>query len=212
MQLKSSSFGDGAAIPGEFAFAVINPTNHISLSNNRNPHLVWSEVPKDTKSFLLICYDSDVPSRSDDVNKEGREIPSSLPRIKFFHWILLDIPASAREIRAGSQSDGVVPHGKSGPSAPGGLRHGINDYTTWFAGDTAMRGVYYGYDGPGPPWNDARVHHYIFTLYALDVSRLEVHGNLSGGNVTAAIAGHVLAEASLTGTYTLNPTLQHLGG
>jgi Raf kinase inhibitor-like YbhB/YbcL family protein len=208
MQLKSRSFSDGAAIPCEFAFAVINPASHISLSRNRNPDLVWSQVPKETKSFALICYDSDVPSRSDDVNKEGREIPVSLPRIKFFHWLLLDIPASAREIRAGCQSDGVVPHGKSGPTAPGGLRHGMNDYTSWFAGDAAMRGDYYGYDGPCPPWNDARVHHYVFTLYALDVSHLEVRGNLSGGNVTAALAGRVLEEASLTGTYTLNPNLQ----
>jgi Raf kinase inhibitor-like YbhB/YbcL family protein len=188
---------------------VINPTSHISLSRNRNPDLVWSEVPKETKSFALICYDSDVPSRSDDVNKEGREIPASLPRVKFFHWLLLDIPASAREIRAGSQSDCVVPRGKSGPIAPGGLRHGINDYTSWFAVDAAMRGQYYGYDGPGPPWNDARVHHYVFTLYALDVPHPEVQGDLSGENVTAAIAGHVLAVAGLIGTYTLNPNLQH---
>ena len=34
-----------------------------------------------------------------------------------------------------------------------------------------MRGDYHGYDGPCPPWNDGILHHYVFTLYALDVAR-----------------------------------------
>ena len=71
-----------------------------------------------------------------------------------------------------------------------------------------MRGDYYGYDGPCPPWNDLRLHRYVFTLYALDVSHVEVDGDLTGPNARLAIAGHVLAQASLTGTYTLNPRVQ----
>jgi Raf kinase inhibitor-like YbhB/YbcL family protein len=208
VQLKSRSFSEGAAIPGEFAFAVIDPDSHVSLSRNRNPHLAWSEVPEGTKSFVLICHDYDVPSRGDDVNQAGREVPASLPRVDFFHWLLMDIPAAAREIPAGSHSDGVTPRGKPGPAAPDGLRHGINDYTSWFAGDAGMGGDYYGYDGPCPPWNDALVHHYVFTLYALDVPGLAVRDGLTGANVRAALAAHVLAEAKLTGTYTLNPRLR----
>jgi hypothetical protein len=68
-----------------------------------------------------------------------------------------------------------------------------------------MEGIYYGYDGPAPPWNDAIVHHYVFTLYALDIPYLQVRGELTGANVQAALAGHALAEATLTGTYSLNP-------
>jgi Raf kinase inhibitor-like YbhB/YbcL family protein len=205
MQLTSSSFVDGAPIPVEFAFARIDPEHHFALSGNRNPHLAWLDAPAGVQSFALICHDGDVPSRGDDVNQEGREVPASLPRVDFFHWILLDIPASAREIAAGSQSDGVTARGKAGPEAPGGGRHGINDYTSWFAGDPDMKGVYYGYDGPAPPWNDALLHHYDFTLYALDTPRLEVGGELTGAAVRAALEGHVLAEARLTGVYTLNP-------
>ena len=208
MQLKSHSFPDGAAIPGEFAFAVVDPKTHVSLSKNRNPQLAWSDVPTVTKSFAIICHDPDVPSRGDDVNKEDREIPASLPRVDFFHWLLLDIPPSVHEIAAGSQGDGVVSRGKPGPRAPHGLRHGINDYTGWFANDANMKGNYYGYDGPCPPWNDSIVHHYIFTVYALDVPQLDVRGDLTGANVRAALAGHVLAQAHLTGTYTLNPRLR----
>jgi Raf kinase inhibitor-like YbhB/YbcL family protein len=208
MQLKSHSFNDGAAIPGEFAFAVVDPKTHVSLSKNRNPHLIWSDAPAVTKSFAVICHDPDVPSRGDDVNKEDREIPASLPRVDFFHWLLLDIPPSVHELAAGSQGDGVVPRGRPGPQAPHGLRHGINDYTGWFANDANMKGNYYGYDGPCPPWNDSIVHHYVFTVYALDVPRLDVRGDLTGANVRAALAGHVLAQAHLTGTYTLNPRLR----
>jgi Raf kinase inhibitor-like YbhB/YbcL family protein len=102
----------------------------------------------------------------------------------------------------------VVARGKPGPAAPGGLRHGINDYTAWFAGDAAMQGDYYGYDGPCPPWNDALLHHYVFTVHAIDVAALKVEGTLSGANVRAALQGHVLASASITGTYSLNPALQ----
>jgi Raf kinase inhibitor-like YbhB/YbcL family protein len=208
MQLTSKSFSDGAPIPGEFAFAVIDPVNHIALSTDRNPQLAWSNVPEGTKSFALICHDPDVPNRVDDVNKEGREIAESFPRDPFFHWVLLDIPATAREIPAGSHSDRITAKGKPGPAAPGGTRHGLNDYTKWFAGDENMGGDYYGYDGPCPPWNDLRLHHYVFTLYALDVPHVDVRGDLTAANARLAIAGQVLAQASLTGTYTLNPRVQ----
>jgi Raf kinase inhibitor-like YbhB/YbcL family protein len=207
MHLTSSSFFDGAPIPEEFAFARIDPANHVALSRNRNPHLAWSDAPAGTQSFGLVCHDCDVPSRGDDVNQAGREVPRSLPRVDFFHWILLDIPATTRQIEAGRHSDGVTPRGKNRPDVPDGLRHGLNDFTSWFATDADMRGLYYGYDGPAPPWNDAMYHHYNFDLYALDVPRLDVAGDLTGAAVRAALEGHVLAEARLTGVYTLNPRL-----
>jgi Raf kinase inhibitor-like YbhB/YbcL family protein len=208
MKLTSDSFKDGAAIPGEYAFAVIAEKGHVALSGNRNPQLAWTDVPKGTESFVLIVHDPDVPSKGDDVNQEGREVPADLPRVNFYHWILVDIPASVSEIAAGSQSDGVTPHGKRGPAAPDGMRHGINNYTQWFASDPAMEGDYFGYDGPCPPWNDSIVHHYVFTLYALDVEAVAVDGELTAESVRAAMKGHVLAEASLMGTYTLNPRVK----
>ncbi len=42
----------------------------------------------------------------------------------------------------GRHSDGNTPKGKPGPAAPGGMRHGLNDYTKWFAGDKNMGGDY----------------------------------------------------------------------
>ncbi|KHN56466.1 YbhB/YbcL family Raf kinase inhibitor-like protein [Pectobacterium fontis] len=208
LQLFSHSFQDGDAIPGQFAFAVPDEQAHLALSSNHNPHLGWRGAPQGTQSFVLICHDPDVPSRGDDVNQEGREVSASLPRVDFHHWLLLDIPASVSEIPAASHSEGITPRGKSGPTAPDGLRHGINDYTAWFASDEQMKGTYFGYDGPCPPWNDTLTHHYIFTLYALATPALAIEGELNGANVRAALANvPVLAEAKLTGLYTLNPTL-----
>ncbi|MDB6141066.1 MAG: phosphatidylethanolamine-binding family protein [Pseudomonas sp.] len=209
MKLTSSSFQEAGVIPGEFAFAVVAPVGHVALSSNRNPDLSWQDVPAGTKSFALICHDPDVPSQGDDVNQEGREVPSTLARVDFFHWTLIDIPADLRHIAAGSHSESVIPCGKSGPDVAGwsGMAHGLNDYTGWFAGDAAMGGDYHGYDGPCPPWNDSLVHHYIFTLYALDTEILAVQGTLTGHTARAALEGHVLASATLTGTYSLNPRL-----
>ena len=207
MKLWSDSFADGARIPGEFAFAVIDPATHVRLSSNRNPHLAWRDAPAGTKSFALICHDPDVPSRPDDVNQEGREIPATLPRVEFFHWALADLPASTSKVDAGGQSAAVTPRGKAGPDAYGGLRHGVNDYTGWFAGDADMGGDYYGYDGPCPPWNDSILHHYVFTVYALDVARAPVEGRFTGAQLRQAIEPHVLGQASITGVYTLNPRL-----
>jgi len=103
----------------------------------------------------------------------------------------------------------VVPKGKPGPQAARGARQGLNGYTQWFANDKLMAGEYFGYDGPCPPWNDELVHRYVFTLYALDLKRCPVSGSFTGPDVLAAIKGHVLESAMLTGTYSLN--LAHHG-
>jgi Raf kinase inhibitor-like YbhB/YbcL family protein len=207
MKLESASFGDNQRIPGAYAFAVPHATDHVTLSSNRNPQLAWSGAPAGTKSFVLICHDRDVPSKGDDVNKEGRSVPASLPRVDFYHWLLVDIPANMSAIAEAEFSDGITARGKPGPETKYGARHGLNDYTAWFAGDKDMGGNYFGYDGPCPPWNDEIVHHYVFTVYALDSARCAVSGVFTGAEVLKAIEGHVLAKASLTGTYALNPKL-----
>jgi Raf kinase inhibitor-like YbhB/YbcL family protein len=207
MQLSSNSFADGQRIPGDYSFCTPDPARHVCLGSNRNPQLAWSGAPEGAKSFVVICHDPDVPSKGDDVNQEGRTVPASLPRVDFFHWVLVDLPASLSSIAEGEFSSEVTPRGKSGPGAAHGARQGINDYTAWFAGDHDMSGDYYGYDGPCPPWNDEIVHHYVFTVYALDIERLPLDGRFGGAEVRAAMAGHILAQASLTGTYTLNPAL-----
>ena len=208
MRLTSRSFVNNKKIPAEFAFCAPDPRSHATLSKNVNPHLQWQDVPVNAKSLTLICHDPDVPSKPDDVNKEGRTISAQLPRVNFFHWLLVDLPATTLQIRPGEFASGVKPRGKPGPESLYGTRQGLNDYTAWFASDKEMAGNYFGYDGPCPPWNDTIPHHYIFTVYALDIARCPVAGAFKGPEVLEAIKGHVIAQAALTGLYTLNPNLK----
>ena len=208
MKLWSDSFKDGAKIPTPFAFCKIDGATHAAMSDNRNPHLAWSDLPENTRSLVLICHDYDVPSKGDDVNQEGKTVPADLPRVDFYHWVLVDLPAGIHSISEGEFSCGITARGKNGPEALHGSRQGINDYTAWFAGDKDMEGDYYGYDGPCPPWNDAIPHHYVFTLYALDVEKLPLAGRFTGQDVLAAMKGHILDQASITGVYSLNPEIE----
>ncbi|MBS0447440.1 MAG: YbhB/YbcL family Raf kinase inhibitor-like protein [Proteobacteria bacterium] len=210
MKVWSDSWANGERIPARFAAGKLEGAGPV-FSDNLNPHLAWSEVPAGTRSFALICHDFDVPSRGDDVNRTDREVPAELPRVDFFHWVLIDLPATLSEIAEGAFSRGFTARGKPGPAvAVPGLdqaRQGINDYTGWFAGNAEMAGDYYGYDGPFPPFNDSLVHHYVFTLYALSTARADVGARFTGADVRQAIYPHVLAEGTHSGTYTLNRRL-----
>jgi Raf kinase inhibitor-like YbhB/YbcL family protein len=208
MRLSSSSFDDGAPIPSQYAFCAPDPRSHVTLGPNQNPHLAWIDVPVGTRSFALLCHDPDVPSRGDDVNKEDRTVPASLARVDFFHWVLVDLPPAVVGVNVGEFASGVVARGKPGPRAPHEARHGVNDYTGWFASDHDMSGDYYGYDGPCPPWNDEIAHRYVFTVFALDVERVALEGRFDGHQARKAIEGHVLAQASITGRYALNPDVK----
>jgi len=205
MKLQSNDLEDGAPIDPRFAFGRPDDDEHMRLSDNLSPHLAWTDVPAEARSLALICMDPDVPTVADGVNKEGKMLPADMARTDFCHWVMVDIPPSLSELRTGECSQGVAPQGKQNPPGPAGTRQGLNDYTRFMAGDPDMAGDYHGYDGPCPPWNDERLHHYVFTLYALDTERLDLPASFSGHDVVKAIEGHILAEASLTGTYTLNP-------
>ena len=207
MQLHSASLTDGAAIPARFAAGRPDDASIVTFSDNVSPHLAWGDLPAGPRSLVLVCHDPDVPSRGDDVNQTDCEVPADLPRVDFFHWVMVDLPATLTGVAEGAFSQGFTARGKPGPATLHGARHGLNDYTGWFAGTPDMAGDYFGYDGPFPPFNDSLLHHYVFTLYATDLERCPVEGAFTGAQVRAAIEGHVLGQASLTGHYTLNRRL-----
>ncbi len=202
MRLSSTSLQNGHPIAAEFAAG-----DAAGFAPNRNPPLAWSEVPEGTRSFALLCIDPDVPTVPDTVGRHDCTVPRDQPRADFVHWAMADIPAALREIAAGSCSEGFTVKGKTTPAGPAGSRQGLNDFTGWFAGNPDMAGQYLGYDGPYPPFNDERVHRYFFRLFALDVAQLDLPTPFTAADVHRAMHGHVLAEAALHGTYTLNPAL-----
>ena len=201
MKVQSKSFDNGARIPGDFA-AGIPGSGGPMPGPNKSPQLAWSDAPAGTKSFAVICHDPDVPSKPDDVNKADRTVPYDLPRVDFYHWVLVDIPPSMTELAEGVDGSGFTPRGKPIGKTDHGVR-GVNSYTDWFGGDANMSGDYGGYDGPWPPFNDERLHHYHFTVYALDVASLGMPERFTGPDALEKMKGHVLAKASWMGTYAL---------
>jgi hypothetical protein len=203
MHIASASFEHRARIPAEFAMGTPE-----GFGGNRNPELHWNEIPAGTRSFALLCIDTDAPTDPSTVGRKDMEIPVEQPRAEFVHWVLVDIPADVRSIAAGSCSDGITAHGKREPKGPAGTRQGLNSYTGWFAGNADMQGDYFGFDGPYPPFNDLRLHRYFFRLFALDVERLELPARFTAEDVLRAMHGHVLDEAAVYGTYSLNPNVR----
>ncbi len=185
----------GGVVPPTDAYCVPAPQGHVTRGLDKSPAISWSKGPAGTASYAIITVDPDVPTVFDDANKEGKTISASLKRRDWYHWILVDIPATVIALPEGADS------GEPSPKKPGPTKNGVrgaNDYTS---GDK----VFGGYNGPCPPWNDAIPHHYHFMVYALDVAHLGVSGNFTGADALKAMQGHILAKGELVGVYSLNP-------
>ena len=204
LKVRVEDVRNNGPVPAEYAFCVPSPQGHTTSGANINPAITWSKGPAGTQSYAIIVVDTDVPSVFDDANKEGKTIKRSLKRRDFYHLVLVDIPASKTSLAKGADSSSITAKGKQPGATPNGVR-GINDYTSDMSGD--MAGKYGGYDGPCPPWNDARLHHYHFIVYAIDVPTLGLSVNFTGQDAQAAIAKHALAKGQVVGTYTQNPAL-----
>jgi Raf kinase inhibitor-like YbhB/YbcL family protein len=91
------------------------------------------------------------------------------------HWLLYNLPISSHGL-----PEGVPPS-----SLPEGTLQGTNDWDRT------------GYGGPCPPIGR---HRYFFKLYALD-TRLPDLQTPTKTQLEQAMQGHVVAEATLMGTY-----------
>ncbi|HLI35463.1 MAG TPA: YbhB/YbcL family Raf kinase inhibitor-like protein [Terriglobia bacterium] len=149
LQLKSDAFKSGDAIPSRYTCE----------GKDTSPALSWTDPPAGTKSFTLIVTDPDAPAHT------------------WVHWVIYDLPASARSIREG------VPKVER---IPGGAVQGSNDFNKL------------GYGGPCPP--SGKPHRYFFHLYALD-TRLNLKPGATREEVEQAMKGHILAEGELMGLY-----------
>lgn len=199
MKIQSKTFAEGEMIPERCAFGRMGEKGETVASENRLPELSWTEVPEGTKSFVLCCLDDDVPTDLKARDQSG-EIPAHQPRRRFVHWVQADVSPDVRSL-----PEGALAHGAPVPKELG--RPGVNDYSR---GEIPPEGgVGTGYDGPCPPFFDARRHYYRFQVVALDTARLgELPKHFTWADVDQAMKGHVLATAELVGGYTLNPRLR----
>jgi Raf kinase inhibitor-like YbhB/YbcL family protein len=147
--LNSNAFSRNSDIPRRFTCE----------GPNVSPALSWGEPPSGTQSFSLIMDDPDAPART------------------WVHWVLYDLPGSARGLPEGVSK---------APELKDGSRQGRNDF-----GRT-------GYEGPCPPHGPA--HRYSFRLFALN-TRLNLKAGATKVEVERAMKGHVLAQAELVGKY-----------
>lgn len=93
----------------------------------------------------------------------------------WWHWIVVDIPANVCEIKKGEKF-----------SAP--------------ALETATDFEFLGYGGACPPIGHG-VHHYNFTIYALDVETLGIEPNTNPNEVEKIVKSHSLAHSTITAIY-----------
>jgi Raf kinase inhibitor-like YbhB/YbcL family protein len=153
LTLSSAQFAAGAAMPRPVGGTAIEG------GKNQSPSLLWpGAIPAGTKSFALAMVDTTPPG------------------LGFVHWLVLDIPLSAR----------VMPPGASGrDSMPPGSAELRNDSGS------------YGYVGPQPPNG---THTYRFVLYAMPVAA----SGLGRGSSKQLFFGKVasaLGQTTLEGTF-----------
>lgn len=157
LNLTSPSFEHGAEMP----------RRHSCEGAELSPPLAWSNLPRDTRSLVLIVDDPDAPD-------------PARPQRTWVHWIVYNLPPEA----------GGLPEGVNGDTLPQGARQGKND---WSRAD---------YGGPCPPVGR---HRYMHKLYALDTVLPDL-GVATKPEVQRAMHGHVLAQATLIGTYARQST------
>ncbi len=98
----------------------------------------------------------------------------------FWHWWVANIPASIMSLPKGAGD-------AAGAGLPAGAIQVRNDFSA------------IGYGGPCPP--KGMPHHYQFTVYALDVDKLDIDANASPAVVGFNVHAHTMAKATLTGLY-----------
>jgi hypothetical protein len=152
LALTSPAFAAGGDIPALFTCE----------GSDISPPLEWTGVPGAAQSLVLIVDDPDAPD-------------PKAPKMTWVHWVLYDIPPTARGL----------PQGTTASDLPAGAREGVNDWKRT------------GYGGPCPPIGR---HRYFHKLYALDTLLPDL-GRPTKAQVEAAMKGHILAQAELMGTY-----------
>jgi Raf kinase inhibitor-like YbhB/YbcL family protein len=96
----------------------------------------------------------------------------------FWHWWVANIPASVTSLPKGAGSGTGLPEGAVEPH---------NDFSA------------VGYGGPCPP--KGKPHHYVITVYALNVDKLDVDANASPAVFGFNANAHTLAKGTLIGLY-----------
>lgn len=120
-----------------------------------------------------------------DIPKDAKSLaitiydPNAPTGSGWWHWIAYNIPTATKTITAGDVK---------GLSFGKGAVFGRNDFGT------------YGYGGPCPPVGHGR-HHYILSVYALSVEKLDLPKDASAALIGYNINANIIEKASITALY-----------
>jgi Raf kinase inhibitor-like YbhB/YbcL family protein len=129
-----------------------------------SPQLAWSGFPEETRSFAVTCYDPEAPTASG-----------------FWHWAVVDVPASVTELARGAGDD----KGSGIPAPAFQLRN-----------DSGMR----RFIGAAPPPGHGR-HHYYFVVHAVDVESLGIDKDATPAFLGFNLFSHTLARSIINAWY-----------
>ncbi|MDD3371805.1 MAG: YbhB/YbcL family Raf kinase inhibitor-like protein, partial [Alphaproteobacteria bacterium] len=87
LKLESPAFVNGGEIPLRYTYQGGDVYRGMDIS----PPLVWSNVPRNTQSFVLIVEDPDAPD-------------PAAPERTWIHWVVYDLPASMKGLPEGIHS------------------------------------------------------------------------------------------------------------
>ena len=206
LKVQVDALKSGHQISTKYGFCMADGKGNAMAAPDRSPRIAWSKGPAGTKSYAVMLYDTDSPAEHRELmNQKGQMLTAAVKRKVFIHMVVVDVPFNVLSLVEGAESDGRVVHGKQAPAKIG--VHGANSFTQATAANAALKGTYYGYDGPCPPWNDQNAHHYHFAVYALSVPSLGLSGDFGGEAALAAMQGKVLAQGELLGLYSTTPAV-----
>ena len=187
IEVTVEGIGENGRLAKRYAQCIATADGKSTKGENLRPTVSWTDGPEGTKSYAIVVADADVPADLSIANQEDLLIAEDMPRQTFYHWVQFNIGQKNRELPGGKMP-------------PGFGRAAANDVS---------RGTdVYGYGGPCPPWNDAQIHRYDFTVHALDTAKLIPAEDAKAAEVVAKIESHSIAQGRAVGTFTLNPTLR----
>ncbi|GAB3929768.1 hypothetical protein GCM10011575_27850 [Microlunatus endophyticus] len=157
--LTSTDIADGAELPNAQVSGIFG-----AGGQDVSPQLSWSGFPEETKSFVVTVYDPDAPTGSG-----------------FWHWAVVDIPASATSLPSGAGDES---------------RTGLPDGAYQLANDGGLK----RYLGAAPPSGHGK-HRYFVAVHAVDVESLGVPEDASNAFLGFNLHSHTLARAVLVPWY-----------
>lgn len=151
IELSSPDVKDGASFDTRFVCPQYG-------GQGISPALEWTGVPAAARSLAVTIHDPDAPVAGG-----------------FWHWLTVDIPATATGLEQGAGSGGSLPAGAT--ALPNGSKKP-------------------GYIGPCPPAGPA--HHYDITVWALPEANAGVTADMAPGDVGAWLEKNAVDKATIT--------------